>query len=81
MSASSKHAAQWTFGRTVLSSSCRRSIVGQLRTPFCFYDYVKSWEETNMYTDPPIRGYIILSVIGILLILIVPTIGMSIYGS
>jgi hypothetical protein len=34
-----------------------------------------------MYTDPPLRGYIILSVICIVLILIVPTIGLSIYGS
>jgi hypothetical protein len=34
-----------------------------------------------VYTDPPIKGYIVLSVIGILLILIIPTIGLSIYGS
>jgi hypothetical protein len=34
-----------------------------------------------MYTDPPATGYIILSIIGILLILIVPAIGFSIYGS
>jgi hypothetical protein len=34
-----------------------------------------------MYTDPPINGYIVLSVIGILLILIIPAIGLSVYGS
>ena len=34
-----------------------------------------------MYTDPPINGYIALSVIGILLILIVPAIGLFIYGA
>lgn len=43
--------------------------------------HVKSGEETGLYTDPPIRGYIALSAIGILLIVIVPAVGFFIYGS
>ena len=42
--------------------------------------HVKSEEETRVYTDPPVKGYIALSVIGILLILIIPVVGLSIYG-
>ena len=37
-------------------------------------------KETAMYTTPPVTGFVILSVIGILLLLLVPVAGLTIYG-
>ena len=33
-----------------------------------------------MYTTPPVTGFVILSVIGILLLLLVPVAGLTVYG-
>lgn len=37
-------------------------------------------KETAMYTTPPVTGFMILSIIGILLLLLIPIAGLTLYG-